>query len=672
MSSKRTTVLLAAMLCATWPAAAQDRKIEEAVTKAARAVDSGKPHEALAQAEKLAKTGTAESLLAASRIQAYAGKLEEAVTTAKQALDAAPAGELRVRVLSHVAGLDILRGTARDAVAHALEAAEGNKTAETLALLARAQAHAKDPQAVSTAEKAVALAPDNAVVQDALGHALTAAGKYAEADAALSKALSLDPKLYDAHVHRAFLLLSQGKAAEAEAAARQATIVGPQHGIGFALLGAALLAKDPKDPKVVQAAINEAAQARYLSEHNAYVQFTVGNIFEKMGDLTQARAAYEKAAGIDPGYTPARVALVKAEYFAGNIDGALVRAKELADDNPGDGDAQLLYGRILLKKGDYAGALAPLERAAELLPTSHDVAVLLGAAYQLIHQYGDAADSFGRAVTLAPDSVAYHLEYATALSQAKRFDEAIAQFQDVLKREPKNGQAALGLGRAQYFAEKYADAVASFTQAAALDPKIAAEAHFMRGASLVKIAQDIKNKDAAKTRDALLSQAEASMKDAVSAGIAASDPRLVRLQAEIDRIRKGGSATPPPESPKPPGPDFATVVAGLKDPNPGVRSRNARLCAQFGADCVPYLRPMINNDAELAVRADVARALGAIGAPAAAACGELAKEMADSAERMVLPRDQTKRSAEEEAKRFGREQVVHGACRDARLKIGCK
>ena len=42
------------------------------------------------------------------------------------------------------------------------------------------------------------------------------------------------------------------------------------------------------------------------------------------------------------------------------------------------------------------------------------------------------------------------------------------------------------------------------------------------------------------------------------------------------------------------------------------------------------------------------------------------------AERMVLPRDPTRRSAEEEAKRFGREQVVHGACRDARAKIGCK
>jgi hypothetical protein len=39
---------------------------------------------------------------------------------------------------------------------------------------------------------------------------------------------------------------------------------------------------------------------------------------------------------------------------------------------------------------------------------------------------------------------------------------------------------------------------------------------------------------------------------------------------------------------------------------------------------------------------------------------------------MVLPRDQTRRSAEEEAKRFGREQVVQNACRDARAKIGCK
>jgi tetratricopeptide (TPR) repeat protein len=666
-SNGRTTALLAAMLCAVRPAAAQDRKIEDAVAKAERAVDDGKPLDALAQAGKLARTGTAESLLAAARIQAYAGKLEEAAAAAQQALDASPAPDLRVRVLSQMAGLDIQRGTARDAVAHALEAAEGNKTAETLALLARAQAHAKDPQAVATAEKAIALAPDSAVVQDALGQALTAAGKYAEADAALSKALSLDPKLYDAHVHRTFLLLSQGKAAEAEAAARQAVAVGPQHGIGFALLGAALLAEDPKDPKAIEAAIAQAAQARFLSEHNAYVQLTVGNIFEKMGDLTQARTAYEKAAGIDPGYTPARVALVKAEYFAGNIDGALARARELADDNPGDGEAQLLYGRILLRKGDYAGALSPLERAAELLPTSHDVAALLGAAYQLNRQYGDAADSFGRAVTLAPDNVAYRLEYAGALSQAKRFDLAIAQYQDVQTREPSSAPAALGLGRAQYFAEKYTDAVASFAQAAALDPKIASEAHFMRAVSSLALAQDTKNK-------ALLAQVEAAVKDAAAAGLPPADPRLARLQASLDRFRKGDVAQRPADEPreKPSGPDFPTVVAALKDANPGVRGRAARQCAQFGADCVPYLRPMVNNDPELAVRADVARALGAVGSAAAPACGELAKEMTESAERMVLPRDQTKRSAEEEAKRFGREQVVQSACREARAKIGCK
>jgi tetratricopeptide (TPR) repeat protein len=685
-------------------AAGQDSKIEQTVTNAVKAIDSGKPEKAIEQAQKLAKAANAESLLGASRILAHAGKLEEAAALGEKARGAQTSPDLGARVLSHVARLEILRGTAKDALTHARAAVELQSSAQTLAVLALAQAHAKDAQAVSTAQKAAALAPDNAVVQDALGQALSAAGQYAEADAALTRALALDPKLGDAHLHRAFLLLSQGKPAEAEAAARSATAPGAQQGIGFAVLGAALLAKDPNDPTAAELAIKEGAQAEFLSRHSAYVQHTVGTIYERMGGLAAAANRYKEAAKIDPGYTPARVALVKAEYLAGNIDGALVEARALAEDNPGDGDAQLLYGRILLKKEDYAGALAPLERAAELLPASAELPALLGKAYQLNRQYADAAERWKRALDLAPENIEHRLEYATSLGQAKQFEAAIAEFDTLtskpgyqdplafvrlgylvyLSMEPKkpaeamaafkkalvldakNTLAAFGLGRAQLLAKQYADAAASFALAADLDSKVAAEARFMAAQVYLDMAEVTKNKD-------LLPRSEAELEKSIAAGWSASHPRVVRLKAAIERARKGQWVERPKEDADvPKGPELADVAPRLTHADPGVRGRAARECAQFGAACVPHLRPMLNRDADLSVRVNVARALGAIGAAAAASCPELAKEIADSQDRAVFTDPNRRVSSEEEARRFGRELGLQNACRDARVKIGCR
>jgi tetratricopeptide (TPR) repeat protein len=683
----------------TAPLLAQTSKVDQTVNKALAQIDANKPEKAIEMADKLAKEGTAEALLGAARILKHAGKLEEAAANIEKARAAQAAPEIRSRVLAHSAELHVLRGTAKDAVAHAREAVELQQTAESLAMLARAQAHAKEPQAVTTAEKAAQMAPNNAIVQNALGQALSTAGKYTEADAALSKAIQLDPKLYDAYVNRAFLLLNQGKPAEAEAAAQKATEIAPQQGIGFAVLGAAMLAKDPTNPGK---AINEAKQAEFLSPHSAYVQYTVGAIFEKMGNATQASAAYRKATEIDPGYAPARVALVKAEFWKGNIDGALAEAKKLAEDNPGDGDAQLLYGRILLKKEDYLAAAEPLERAADLLPNSHEVQALLGAAYQLNKQYVDAADAYKRALELAPNNADYRARYAFVLTQAKRFDAAIGElkkltaanpndaavqntlgliylsmepkkpleasiaYKEALKLDPKNAAATYGLGRAHMFNKQYVEAASAFAHAAELDPKIAAESQLMTAWTYLEMAQETKNKEILAKAEAALAKAQAGL---------GSDPRPAKLRANIERFKKGEAVQQQKEElekQEARGPDLGTCARNLQAGDAGTRSRAARECASLGAELVPYLLPLINSDPELATRAAVARALGAIGAPAAKACGQLQNEITASAERMVLPPDPKKTSSEDEVKRFGREQAVQSAAREARGKIGCR
>ena len=694
------TVLVGVGLLAALPGFAQNsKKYDDAVAKAAQQIDKGETEKALLQAEKLAKEG-AEGQLAASLIQARAGKLEEAAAsiTAAKAAAAGATPEVRSRIAAQTAHLDLMRGTGKDALNNAREALEILKNPDTLALLAIAQANYKDPQAITTAEEAVKAAPTSALAQDALGAALSAAGKYAEADAALAKAIELDPKLHSAYLHRAKALLANGKPAEAEAAARKATEIAPQQGSGFAVLAEAMLAKDPKNPQVANAAINEAQQAAFLSPHSAYVQYTVARVFDAMGNPAQAAAAYKKTLDLDPSHTPARVAIIQSQIRSGNIDAALADVKKLAEDNPGDGDAQLLYGQLLIRKEDYAGSLEWLERARDLLPNNAEVLALLAQAYQNAGQKDDAITAYKRALELGPKNAdELRTRYALLLALSKQTDAAVAEikkiqtprsdthfvlgmayanaetkkpleaslaFKKALEADPKSAAAAFQLGRTQIDVKNYGEAIAALNKAVELEPKLACEAsyHVVRAHYLMAV--EAKSKDLSKAKEAL---AKTSCPPAT----------MAKLQAAIAKAEKGeqvAEAAPREEEEKPKGPDLGTLVRNLDSPNPDVARAAARQMVAFGADAVPYLVPKVNTHGDLGVRAAVAKALGAIGAPAAKACTALANEIAGSSERMVLPIEAggKKPSAEEEMKRFSREKELQAACREARAKIGCK
>lgn len=69
----------------------------------------------------------------------------------------------------------------------------------------------QDPRGVAAAQALVRLTPERAGAHDLLGWALFRAGRIAEAEEALQKALSLDPDLASAHYHLGLLYAAQGR-----------------------------------------------------------------------------------------------------------------------------------------------------------------------------------------------------------------------------------------------------------------------------------------------------------------------------------------------------------------------------------------------------------------------------------------------------------------------------
>jgi len=216
-------------------------------------------------------------------------------------------------------------------------------------------------QALAHAEKAAALAPDNADIQntlgDAYGRSAQKAGIFSQLGlakkslAAYQRAVALEPANVDYHqdlfeYYRAAPGIAGGGADKALAEAATIKQLDPRRGhLAFGTLYAAdkkfdqalaefdgVLKTAPEDYAALYQVGKLAAQSGQFLDRGlvalhrcldlappaapdtpsrAAAQWRIGNIFEKKNDLVAARAAYEAALRLDPKLTQAAEALKK-------------------------------------------------------------------------------------------------------------------------------------------------------------------------------------------------------------------------------------------------------------------------------------------------------------------------------------------------------------------------
>lgn len=642
----RTLAALAALALLALPSFAQS-KLDQAVAKALEQVQKGKPEDAVKTLTKAAGDAGAEGQVALGRLHERLGNLDEAKAAYDQA-KAMASGPGRADVLAAVANFTLRKGTAADALKLAKEAVAAQPTPEALAAQARALVRSEDgPNALAAADKAVAAGATNAMAHVARGEALTALGRLPEAEQSLKKAVELAPAsaLAYSRLARAQVALPN-RAADAVATARRGTELDDKLGEGFAMLGVALLAENPKN---WSDAIAQAQQGAFLDPGNPLVQAAVGKIFEANGQLEQAAGSYRKALSTDPGFAPARLALIQAELNRGNREVALAEAKKAATDMPTSPEIQMLIGEMAIRKGDYAEALTYLERAMTGLPGNADGWALLGRAYHFNRRYDEAADAYRKAVTLTPLNVGYRTTLGLILGQAGELDEGLAELQKVtatpgykdaagwvnlgwiyrnlnradesiaaykkaLALDPKQEQAALGLGWAHQYTKNYDLAIAAYNQAIQIDPKEAAADANVGIAWCYFFKRDLPQARAYANKAEAAGRSVTQLKEnidkvekAIAAGQAYTEEQIEKARAEQqaydERVKKLESAN-----------------NAIRSRNPATRARAARdLAAIAGPDAVSSLVFLMQSDPNYDVRIAAADQLGALGPSARAA-----------------------------------------------------
>lgn len=183
--------------------------------------------------------------------------------------------------------------------------------------------------AVHLLEEVVAAGRDFADVHHLLGLSWSLLGQEARALEAFDRALALNPRYLEAHVHRGLVLNALGRVEEGrEAFAAAAAAGGPQVG---GLPG-------------------------HLAAQLANTHAELGDAYAEAGAIDRAVVQYRTACELGPGFPDLRYRLARLLLESGQVLEAREELERVVRERPGFVDAQATLGLARYLSGDAGGA----------------------------------------------------------------------------------------------------------------------------------------------------------------------------------------------------------------------------------------------------------------------------------------------------------------------------
>jgi tetratricopeptide (TPR) repeat protein len=174
----------------------------------------------------------------------------------------------------------------------------------------------------------------------------------------------------------------------------------------------------------------------------------LGNAYDEVGLVDEARREYELALRLDPGHVGARINLGNAWHKLGRMEDAVREyrsALSLHPDATDRADAYNGLGSALLALGRAGEALPLLLQARDLRQESANIRFNLGEAYSALGSYDEAIASFTAAIALDPrDAYAYHSR-GRAQERTGRYRDAIDDYRTAVMLKPDLADAVQDL-----------------------------------------------------------------------------------------------------------------------------------------------------------------------------------------------------------------------------------
>ena len=172
-----------------------------------------------------------------------------------------------------------------------------------------------------------------------------------------------------------------------------------------------------------------------------------------------------------------------AFHKGGNLSAARAMYQKVLALQPLHFDALHLSGVIALQAGDYNGAADLISRAIGINSQNAAAYNNYGNALAQLKQYVGAIDNYDKAIALKPGYAEAYNNRGTALLEAEKFQLAVESFEQAVKLKPGYIDALNNYGVALRELKRYPEALASFDQVLRLNGGHA-EAHCNRGLTL--------------------------------------------------------------------------------------------------------------------------------------------------------------------------------------------
>jgi tetratricopeptide (TPR) repeat protein len=280
-------------------------------------------------------------------------------------------------------------------------------------------------------QDAIALTPDDWVLERNFANLLLRLGDFSGAEAAMRRSIELIPHELNGHVELGLLLLQAHRPDDASSEFEQ------------------VLREDPRSV----AALNGLALAR-----NA------------VGKPEQALALLKKALAIRPGSADTHLNLGTALDAAGQKEQARAQFRTALQEHLGTPDLMVRVGKICMVQGWIDEGIANFQKAVSFDPVNATTHWYLGGALDTKGRFAEAVQQFSESVRLDPEFANGHLSLGIELSRLGKEPEAADAFATALKLDPRLLDARLRLGVSLARQRKLADARVQFEQVLQAQP----------------------------------------------------------------------------------------------------------------------------------------------------------------------------------------------------------
>ena len=272
--------------------------------------------------------------------------------------------------------------------------------------------------------------PDDAYVQDSYSRLLFLDGKLTESEAALKRALVLDPTLVRTHVALGDLYMSAlHQPEQAIAAYRNAINQDPNHAGAHYALGVTLQSLGKH--KEAEAALREAGR---LNQDNPLPMNSLAEVLVSQGKAEEALNVWNEVAGKFPRYIPTYNGRASVYIARRDLPAAIGEYQSIVDFEPENAGAHLNLGMLHQGLGHWQESEAAYLKAVEVKP---DLAIAWNnLAWMGAEQGGKPDQSLEwakRAVELAPESPDFLDTLAWVHRSRGELDSAAAAMQQAIK-----------------------------------------------------------------------------------------------------------------------------------------------------------------------------------------------------------------------------------------------